>query len=99
MKQKQNIPLALLGFAILIGVVFTGAQHWIGKQLMAPLGLGADDMPYAKRMADFIIDSPPCDRFRQAILLAGKGPPTSAATKSNIINAYEEAKRYSCRKS
>jgi hypothetical protein len=98
MKQTQNFPMALIGLVILFGLVITGANKWAGKQLMAPLAPGADDMPYAKRMADFIIESPPCDRFRQAILIAGKGPPASPATKGNIVNAYEDAKRNGCMK-
>ena len=96
---KRNLPLALVGLFVLFVMVKTNAPQWVGKQLMAPLGLDATDMPYATRMADMIIDSPQCDRFRQSILFAGKGPPASGSTTGKIINAYEDAKRSGCRKS
>ena len=90
---KRNLPLALVGLFVLFVMVKTNAPQWVGTQLIAPLEWVATDMPYATRMADMIIDWPQCDRFRQAILSAGKGPPASGSPKGNIINAYEDAKR------
>ena len=47
-------------------------------------------MPYAHRMAETLIDTLVCARFKQAILVAGKGPLLSGATKHKIINEYNE---------
>ncbi len=95
----MNRPvLAILGLLLLVVLSITGAFSWAANQLFSPLAPGNDDMPYARRMADTIQNTPACARFRQAILEAGKGPPAAASTKVNIINAYEEGKKHGCRK-
>jgi hypothetical protein len=53
---KRNLPLALVGLFVLFVMFKTNAPQCVGTQLMAPLGLGATDMPYATRIADMIID-------------------------------------------
>jgi hypothetical protein len=90
--------VAIGGLLALFLLNATGALTWVANQLLAPLAPGQDDMPYARRMAETIIDMPSCARFKLAILEAGKGPPGAASTKVNIINAYEEAKKNGCRK-
>jgi hypothetical protein len=85
-------------FAMLLILNFTDVLGWFGNRLVQPLSLGNDDMPYARRIAESVLDSPSCAPFKNAILEAGKGPPASGATKYKIISAYEEAKRNGCRK-
>jgi hypothetical protein len=96
--MMNRFSFAIVGLVLLAVLSNTGTISWATNQLLAPLAPGNDDMPYARRMADTIQDTPACARFRQAILEAGKGPPAAASTKVTIINAYEEAKKYGCRK-
>jgi len=67
----------------------TDAIAGITDRLFAP-SVRKDDMPYAHRMAETLIDTLVCARFKQAILVAGKGPLLSGATKHKIINEYNE---------
>lgn len=96
--MMNRFLLSVVGLLFLVVASTTGAISWAANQLLSPLAPGKDDIPYARRMADTIHDTPSCARFRHAILEAGKGPPAAASTKVNIINAYEEAKKYGCRK-
>jgi hypothetical protein len=97
-KMLNRMIFAAIGFVALFVLNKTDALTWVGKQAVSPLAPGQDDMPYARRMAEYLVNTPDCARFKQAILEAGKGPPSSGATKTNIINAYEEAKKNGCRK-
>ena len=96
MLNKYSIALGCL--IVLAFANTNGALTWAGNQLISPLAPGQDDMAYARRMSDTIMDTPACARFKQAILQAGKGAPGAAATKVAIINAYDEAKKNGCRK-
>lgn len=96
--MPNRMIFAAIGFVALFVLNKTDALTWVGNQALSPLAPGKDDMPYAHRMADMLIDTPDCARFKQAILAAGKGPPLSGATKTNIINAYEAGKKNGCRK-
>lgn len=97
-KMSNKVLFSAVGFVALFVLNNTEAIAGFTDRLLAPLAPGKDDMPYARRMAEYLIDTPDCARFKQAILEAGKGPPLSGATKTNIINAYEEAKKNGCRK-
>lgn len=96
--MPNKYVLAFGSFVMLLILNFTGVLEWFGNRLVQPLALGNDDMPYARRIAESVLDSPSCARFKDAILEAGKGPPASGATKYKIISAYEEARKNGCGK-
>ena len=56
-KVPNRLIAVLVFLLILAAMTFTGFFTWGANQILAPLAPGKGDMPYARRMADTIVDS------------------------------------------